>query len=203
MYIEIQRKINRYMIFIFIIISFIIAFLVGLFHSYHYSKSILIFLIFLLFILMNLLIRFMERNLEHHYQYKMLQRQQVALARINRAHFYKEIRDSNFKKQFIYELDIDIFTLDQKKISTKIYENIHSDDFHALPGYTYVTYQENSSYISIIPTMLLSMSPQLEPIIKQYEKQNDICYIMVIKKNGLSFKKMKDIVSAKKSSVSH
>ena len=99
MYIEIQRKINRYMIFIFIIISFIIAFLVGLFHSYHYSKSILIFLIFLLFILMNLLIRFMERNLEHHYQYKMLQRQQVALARINRAHFYKEIRDSNFKAQ--------------------------------------------------------------------------------------------------------
>lgn len=194
MYIEIQKKINRYMIISFIIVSSLTLFLIWLFHVNHYSKSILILCIFLLFMLMNLYIRFLEKNLEYHTLYKMLSQQHIALAKINAAHFYKEIRDSNFKKQYIYVLDIDLFTQDQKKIKTKIYENMYSDDFHAFPGYVYVTYQGSSSYIGVIPTMLLSMSPQLEPIIKQYEKTYDIHYIMVIRKNGLSFKKMQDIL---------
>lgn len=195
MYIEIQRMINKVMIIIFMITLLILV--TGYYFSslYHWNKVYLFVLFFVVLIMNYTVIRFLEKNLEYHQIYKMLNRGDIALCQIKNAKFYKESRDSRFQKQFIYELDVKIITQDNQVIKTKIFESLLDTHFNCLPGYVYVTFDSHQRMIGIIPTFLLNMTPSISPIVKKYEDQYEIKYIAAMRKQGLVLKSMQEVMS--------
>ncbi len=190
MYIDIQERINKIMVMIFLLTCLLLVSIFYIFFNQGYDKIYLVVIFFIIFMIMNACIRLIEKNLEHHTMYKMIRKRYIALAKINHVRFYKESRETNFSKKFIYEFDIEIITQDKKIIKTKIYENVCDSQFECLPGYVYVTYNNQNQWIGIIPNLLLSMMSEVEPIVREYEKNENPHYILAIKKNGLSLKQI-------------
>lgn len=194
MYIELQQKINKIMIFLFIVI---VGILIGLYllFTHHLINMITFVLLFIVIIFIyNYLIRFLEQNLEHHTIYKMLKKNQFTLATIQNVEFYKELRDSTFAKQYVYKFHIQIKTLESQIIDTDIYENVKDNQINCLPGDVYVTCDKDYQHISIIPTLMIQMSPEIEPQVRQYEELYETHYIVAIRDKGLSLKAISNVI---------
>src|SRR5699024_3179400 len=95
----------------------------------------------------------------------------IALAKVKQGKFYKNIRETEFVSKKIYSLELVITTKDFQQKEVTIFEYMYNDDFSALPGYVYVTYNEGKETIGVIPTVLLSMVPKIEPIVRKFEKK--------------------------------
>lgn len=195
MYIQIQKRINLIMIITFLSTLLLLGFGYYVLIKYQYREVYLFLLFFIVLITNYTVVRFCEKNLEHHKIYTMLNQQKIALAYIHSGCFYKESRDSRFQKHFVYEFDIDIMTVDNQKISTKIYESLADSDLSCLPGYVYVTYDTDTFMVGCIPTMLLNMTPLVEPLVRAYEDKYNVRYLAVIRKQGLIIKNMSEAVS--------
>lgn len=202
MYIYIQQKINKFMILLLLCIVVILLGFCFLFKNHLINTITFVILFVLITFMFNYIIRFLEQNLEHHTIYKMLKRKQIALATIQSIEFYKESRDSSFTKKFIYKLHILMKTTESEVIEIDIYENIRDSQIDCLPGDVYVTFDKELKRIGIIPTLMIQMTPEIEPEIRHFEKMYETHYIVAIRKKGLSLKSitnvMKEIKNKKK-----
>ncbi len=198
MYIYLQQKINKIMVYLLLLVTII---LIGLY--FLFLKNIMNMIIFVLafvfiIFLFNYIIRFIEQNLEHHTIYKMLLNKQIALATIQNVEFFKELRDSTFTKQFVYKIHIQLKTLESKVLELDIYENLKNSHIDCLPGDVYVTYDQNLKHVAIIPTLMIQMTPNVESIIRKYEEIYQTHYIVAIRNKGLSLKSISVIVKEMK-----
>ncbi len=198
MYIYLQQKINKIMVYFLLLVTII---LIGLY--FLFLKNIMNMIIFVLafvfiIFLFNYIIRFIEQNLEHHTIYKMLLNKQIALATIQNVEFFKELRDSTFTKQFVYKIHIQLKTLESKVLELDIYENLKNSHIDCLPGDVYVTYDQNLKHVAIIPTLMIQMTPDVESIIRKYEEIYQTHYIVAIRNKGLSLKSISVIVKEMK-----
>lgn len=198
MYIYLQQKINKIMVYLLLLVTII---LIGLY--FLFLKNIMNMIIFVLafvfiIFLFNYIIRFIEQNLEHHTIYKMLLNKQIALATIQNVEFFKELRDSTFTKQFVYKIHIQLKTLESKVLELDIYENLKNSHIDCLPGDVYVTYDQNLKHVAIIPTLMIQMTPDVESIIRKYEEIYQTHYIVAIRNKGLSLKSISVIVKEMK-----
>lgn len=198
MYIYLQQKINKIMVYLLLLVTII---LIGLY--FLFLKNIMNMIIFVLafvfiIFLFNYIIRFIEQNLEHHTIYKMLLNKQIALATIQNVEFFKELRDSTFTKQFVYKIHIQLKTLESKVLELDIYENLKNSHIDCLPGDVYVTYDQNLKHVAIIPTLMIQMTPDIESIIRKYEEIYQTHYIVAIRNKGLSLKSISVIVKEMK-----
>lgn len=198
MYIYIQQKINKIMIclLLFAIVFLIEAYLLFIKDIINIVFFVLLFA-FIIF-MFNYIIRFMEQNLEHYTIYKMLKKKQIALATIQNMEFYKELRDSTFTKQYIYKLHIQIKTLESKVIETDIYEKVKDSHINCLPGDVYITFNKDMTHIAIIPTLMIQMTPEIEPLIRKYEKLYQIHYIVALRDKGLILKSINTVMQEMK-----
>ena len=198
MYIYIQQKINKIMI---CLLLFAIVFLIGAYLLFIKDIINIVFFVLLfafIIFMFNYIIRFMEQNLEHYTIYKMLKKKQIALATIQNMEFYKELRDSTFNKQYIYKLHIQIKTLESKVIETDIYEKVKDSHINCLPGDVYITFNKDMTHIAIIPTLMIQMTPEIEPLIRKYEKLYQIHYIVAIRDKGLILKSINTVMQEMK-----
>lgn len=194
MYITIQQKINKIMILLLIIT---VSILIGFYFLYikHIIDMLMLILSFIVLIfIFNYMIRFLEQNLEHHTIYKMLKNRQFALATIQNVEFYKKLRDSTFKNQYVYRFHIQIKTLDSKIIETDIYENINDQRIDCLPGDVYVTYDGNLKKVGIIPTLMLQMMIEIEDEVRKYETKYQTNYIVAVRNKGLSIRSISEVM---------
>ena len=198
MYIYIQQKINKIMI---CLLLFAIVFLIGAYLLFIKDIINIVFFVLLfafIIFMFNYIIRFMEQNLEHYTIYKMLKKKQIALATIQNMEFYKELRDSTFTKQYTYKLHIQIKTLESKVIETDIYEKVKDSHINCLPGDVYITFNKDMTHIAIIPTLMIQMTPEIEPLIRKYEKLYQIHYIVAIRDKGLILKSINTVMQEMK-----
>ena len=123
--------------------------------------------------------------------YRMLSKNQIALAKIEKGTFFKTQRDICFFNHNIYKFDIEIYTQSNEKLNMTIYEDVEDNNFSSLPAYAYVTYDKKQEKVSLVPTFILFMSPNLKGIVKAFEETYKPNYVEIVKKHGLSIKKFK------------
>ncbi len=194
MYLTIQKKVNRWMLLIFSVTFILLFLLYKLFKTFSLSSVILMLGCFIVFMFTFGSMRFLEKNLEYRALYKRLKAGDIALAKIKSATFLKDIYESDLKAKHVYKLDIELFDKEMKKTNFEIYEHLLATDFSCLPGYVYVSYNGKKDSIGILPTVLLSMTPAIEPIVRKYESKKNINYLAVYRKNGVLLQSMESAV---------
>ena len=192
MYLTIQKKANHIMILTFFIAA---ALIYGIYQLIAFKTNLGIIGIVLCFacvaVLVYLFLSILIKNLEKIVIFKMLDKKQIALAKIKSGSFYQTAGDLFFRKHEIYSFEAEIYTQNGETKNITIYEDVKNTTFPAFPMYVYVTYNGKNNKIGIVPTFYISLKPKLKEIVQKYEEQYRPRYVEVLKHNGLTLKKFK------------
>ena len=136
-----------------------------------------------------------EMNADRNIIKKMVSEGRIALARINNGGFERFARDSRLKRYVFWKLDVTIFDQDMKKINTTMIEKFNLKQTQIPKGNVYVTYDPaEPEKLFIIPNVLISAFPDLQPLVESYEKNKDIkiTYLNAYYNNGMLLESYKD-----------
>jgi len=123
----------------------------------------------------------------------------VALAKINSGTFVRFGRDAKLKNHVYWQLDVEIYDNDMKKIETKIIEKFSTHQTSIPKGYVYVTYVEGKPEDSlIIPNVIISSIPEYQPLVQDYEKALKPKYLNAYINDGLILQTYKDSIDSQK-----
>ena len=123
----------------------------------------------------------------------------VALAKINSGTFVRFGRDAKLKNHVYWQLDVEIYDNDMKKIKTKIIEKFSTHQTSIPKGYVYVTYVEGKPEDSlIIPNVIISSIPEYQPLVQDYEKALKPKYLNAYINDGLILQTYKDSIDSQK-----
>ena len=59
-------------------------------------------------------------------------------------------------------------------------------------------FNKDMTHIAIIPTLMIQMTPEIEPLIRKYEKLYQIHYIVAIRDKGLILKSINTVMQEMK-----
>lgn len=195
MFIEIQKKLNYILLFLIIFSLFIY---IGLFYIFQVNNwnQILLVCIFLVFSLFTyILFTVLESHFEYIEIFKMVKKEQIALARIEKIQKYKKVKDSKRKIHSVYELNITVLPETGKSFETRIYESVLSDLNIIIPAFVYVTYKGDDNKIGIVSNFVLSAFPHLRNKIQLYEEKYNPNYVVSVRTNGIELYSVKDYLN--------
>ena len=136
-----------------------------------------------------------EMNADRNMIKKMVGNGDIALARIKSGGFERFARDSKLKRYVFWKLDVTLYDKNMKKIETSLIEKFNLKQTQIPQGNVYVTYDPaNPERMFIVPNALISVFPDLQPIVESYEKNKDIkiTYLNVYYKDGMVLESFKD-----------
>ena len=108
-------------------------------------------------------------------------------------------RDAKLKNHVYWQLDVEIYDNDMKKIETKIIEKFSTHQTSIPKGYVYVTYVEGKPEDSlIIPNVIISSIPEYQPLVQDYEKALKPKYLNAYINDGLILQTYKDSIDSQK-----
>lgn len=192
MYLTIRKKSNLITLLTFLVTA---AILYGLFYLISTRTNLGMLVTIIIFICVVLLfytfLSILIRNLENIIIFKMLGKKQIALAKVSKGKLYKSYRDMFFVNHEIYSFVSEIYTQDGEKKQITLYEDVKSNDFSALPGYVYVTYNGNENKVGIIPTFYIYLKPTLKDIVQKFENTYKPHYVEAIKHKGMTINAFK------------
>lgn len=192
MYLTIQKKSNLITLLTFLVTAAILYGISNLISTHTDWGMLVTIIIFICVVLLvYLFLSILVRNLENILIFKMLGKKQIALAKVSKGKLYKSYRDMFFVNHEIYSFVSEIYTQDGEKKQITLYEDVKSNDFSALPGYLYVTYNGNKNKIGIIPTFYIYLKPTLKDIVQKFEKTYKPHYVEAIKHNGMTINAFK------------
>ena len=192
MYLTIRKKSNLITLLTFLVTASILYGISNLISTHTDWGMLVTIIIFICVVLLvYLFLSILVRNLENILIFKMLGKKQIALAKVSKGKLYKSYRDMFFVNHEIYSFVSEIYTQDGEKKQITLYEDVKSNDFSALPGYLYVTYNGNENKIGIIPTFYIYLKPTLKDIVQKFEKTYKPHYVEAIKHNGMTINAFK------------
>jgi len=192
MYLTIRKKSNFIILLTFLVTASIlygISYLISNHTNWGMFVTIIIFIcvVLLIYTFLSILIR----NLENIVIFKMLGKKQIALAKVSKGKLYKSYRDMFFVNHEIYSFVSEIYTQDGQKKQITLYEDVKNNDFSALPGYVYVTYNKKENKVGIIPTFYIYLKPTLKDIVQKFENTYKPHYVEAIKHKGMTINAFK------------
>ena len=123
----------------------------------------------------------------------------VAMAKIIDATFVRFGRNAKLKNQVYWELKVEIYDNDMKKIQTKIIEKFSTHQTKIPKGFVFVTYDENHPEDSlIIPNVIIASIPVYQELVQDYEKAIRPTYLNVYYNNGLVMQTYKESMAYEK-----
>ena len=150
----------------------------------HKFSTIALFVLFLF--VLSTAFSYYDMNADRNIIKKAVNNGDVAMAYIVDGKFVRFGRDAKLKNHVFWELTVDIYDNDMKKVRTKIVEKFTIHQTKIPSGYVFVTYNENKPEDSlIIPNIIISSMPVYQELVEDYEKALKPKYLNVYYNNGL------------------
>ena len=147
--------------------------------------------IFILYFIYSYYDLYADRNLIK----KAVSNGDVALAKIKDGTFVRFARDSRLTNHVYWELNVEIYDNDMKKIDTSIIEKFSTHQTSIPKGYVYVTYLQDKPEDSlIIPNVIISSIAEYKPLVDEYEKKIKPKYLNAYINKGLILQTYKDSI---------
>lgn len=123
----------------------------------------------------------------------------VALAKINGGTFVRYGRDARFRNHVYWQLDIDLYDNDMKKIKATMIEKFSIHQTQIPTGFIFVTYKDgNTDDILAVPNVIISSIPEYQPFVEDYEKHIHPKYLNCYYNNGLILQTYQDALKQQK-----
>ena len=198
MQVYIARSLNKLLLAFSGIIIILFA---GIFiaHKYYpdYARwQILVFAAVSVFLA--LYFRYLEGNWDKRIIEKMAGNGKVALMNIRGGKKIMALRDTSFKQYWIYELEGTLYNNRHEKLEKTIREKMNKETETIPSGSVYVTYDElKPAQIFIIPNAMISLLPNLKPLVEDYEKDSGIVikYLDARYQNGMALKTFQETMA--------
>jgi hypothetical protein len=106
---------------------------------------------------------------------KMARAGKIALVNIEKGEPYLPLRDSGFKRYWIYRFEGTLYDRERKARQVSFFEKMNPETTGIPQGSVYVTWDEDKpGQIFIIPNALIGSLPQLARLVEAYEKDRAI-----------------------------
>jgi len=195
MQVFIAKTLNKVLLLFSVVIIILFAgiFLAYRFYPEHVRWHIIVFAIVSVFL--SIFFRHLEINWDKRIIGKMAKNGKVALMNIRGGKKLMAMRDTSFKNYWIYELEGTLYNDRHEGLEKTIQEKMNKETTEIPSGSVYVTYDElKPAQIFIIPNAMISLLPNLMPLVQGYEKNSSIKikYLDVHYNNGMVLKTFKD-----------
>ena len=198
MQLKIYKRSTIFLALIIIIDLFFILFLINNRQLWQDNKTLVIVFVLLVFVL-SLLYAYHDLNADKNIIKKCVANGDVALAKIKDGSFVRFARNARLKNHVYWQLNVDIFDNDMKKIETTIIEKFSTHQTSIPKGYVYVTYNENRPQDSlIIPNIIISSISEYQPLVEDYEKKIKPKYLNAYINDGLILKSYDETIKEMK-----
>ncbi len=192
-----QLKIfKRITVIMLILIAVTIAISLGLWlnRSLWQDYSVAVYLGLLFLILLSFFgLSYYETNADRNIIKKMVANGQIALAKITNGSFERFGRDTRLRKYVFWNLDVTIYDEDNNQVKTSMIEKFNVKQTQIPKGYVYVTYDRTRpEMLFIVPNVLISVFPELQPKVEKYEKEIKPVYLNTYYNNGMLIETFKE-----------
>jgi hypothetical protein len=120
---------------------------------------------------LSLFYKWLENGWDKYVITKMAGAGKIALVNIEKAERFLPLRDSGFKRYWIYRFEGILYDRERKPRRISFFEKMNFETAEIPSGSVYVTWDESkASQIFIIPNALIGSLPRLAPIVGAYEK---------------------------------
>ena len=151
-----------------IIILFAGIFIISRFYPEYVLWQVLAFAAVSVFL--SIYFRYLEENWDKRIIERMARNGKAALMNIKGGRRLMATRDTTFKNYWIYELEGTLYNDRHEELEKTFQEKMNKDTEEIPSGSVYVTYDElNPAQIFIIPNALISLLPNLKPLVQGYE----------------------------------
>jgi hypothetical protein len=171
MQVFIARTLNK-LLLLFIAVTIILfagIFAASRFYPEYLRWHILVFIVVSVFL--SVFYRYLEENWDKRIVGKMARNGKVALMNIRGGKRLMAVRDSSFRRYWIYELEGTLYDERHERQEKTFQEKMNKDTGGIPSGAVYVTYDERKpAQIFIIPNAMIGTLPNLMPLVQGYEK---------------------------------
>lgn len=195
MQLTIYQRLNRLLLALLASIILIIIIIVLNFKKLEDFK-IIVFIAFMIYSVGSyFLFKMLEVNWDKRLIQKMAMNNQIVIANIKKAEALMHSKDSSGKHYILWQLTVDAYDHDLKRQEMTLVEKMN-DSLTSVPnGTIYITYNpEKPKELFVIPNVMISHLPQLQPIVEKYEKARSISirYLNVYYKDGMIIETYQD-----------
>jgi hypothetical protein len=169
------RTLNRLLIFICLLIAGLLAVMFFGIRQYPAYRICFIAVFVASATLLSFFYKWLENGWDKYVVTKMAGSGKIALVNIEKAERYLLLRDSGFKRYWIYRFEGTLYDRERKPRPVSFFEKMNFETGEIPPGSVYVTWDENKpDRIFIVPNALVGSLPQLAPAVGAYEKDKAI-----------------------------
>ncbi len=204
-YLHMQKEMyRRHTIFLLAFIIALILSMIGIwqFRDIWVDWQVLVYIAYVVIIfVVSFVYSHHELHHDQHLIIKMVEKHQIALAKIKKGSLYRIVRDTRGRKVVLWDIDITLYDQEMNKIETTISEKCSGHLTQIPRGYVYVTYDpKHPKRIFIIPNSVISAYGELQPIVESYEQNEDlrIKYLNAYYDTGIMLKSYEEISKEKK-----
>ncbi|MDR1635867.1 MAG: hypothetical protein LBR93_00880 [Treponema sp.] len=115
--------------------------------------------------------KWLENGWDKYVITKMARAGKIALVNIEKGEPYLPLRDSGFRRYWIYRFEGTLYNRERKPRPVSFFEKMNVETREIPQGSVYVTWDETKpAQIFIVPNALIGSLPQLAPLVGAYEK---------------------------------
>jgi hypothetical protein len=153
------------------------------------------------FVLVSIVLALYFKYLEEYWDKRIITRMakdgKIALMNIQGGKQLMPLRDTSFKRYWIYELEGELYNKEHVPLKKTFQEKLNKDTNEIPQGTVYVTYDEQKPrQIFIIPNALIGNLANLIPLVAEYEKDSKISikYLDAHYNRGMVLKTFKETI---------
>jgi hypothetical protein len=121
--------------------------------------------------ILSLFYKWLENGWDKYVITNMARAGKIALVNIEKGERYLPLRDSGFRRYWIYRFEGTLYNRERKPLPISFFEKMNFETGDIPRGSVYVTWDENKpAQIFIIPNALIGSLPALAPLVAAYEK---------------------------------
>jgi hypothetical protein len=175
MQVTLARILNRLLIFVCLIIIGLLAAMFFGIRQYPAYRVYFIVGFTVAATSLSIFYKWLENGWDKQVITKMAREGKIALVNIEKGEPYLPLRDSGFKRYWIYRFEGTLYDRDRKARPIHFFEKMNFETAGIPQGSVYVTWDEDKpAQIFIIPNALMGSLPQLAQLVAAYEKDQAI-----------------------------
>jgi len=198
MQIYIAKTLNKILLLFSAVIVVLFAgiFIASRYYPEYARWQVLVFAIASIFLA--LFYKYLEDNWDKRIIGKMASDGKIALMNIKGGKRLMAIRDTSFRRYWIYELEGTLYNNRHETIEKTFQEKLNKDMNEIPSGSVYVTYDESKpAQIFIIPNAMIGSLPNLMRTVQDYEKDSkiEVKYLDAHYNKGMVLKTFQDAIN--------